>query len=391
MNAVLRQLGKAQKEWGIEIKRTEKGELDMIATLEEIEKSLDGLDIDERAQAIQKTFGDEGAKGLVPLLNKLSELQTAFKDVSEGSKGIVDQEVQKFLSSAQGQLNALKGTLTVLAATIGRVMLPGINAIATPLGKVATLIADLAEKFPFLTKLIVGTTAALIGLRVTAIAGGYAWTFVKGGALGLMTAYNTLKALLVSMKVKTIALAVAQKAATAAQWLFNTALSANPIGLIVVGIGSLIAAGVALCKNWDKIKEKWNGLKKAIGFGSSAEEQKQEADLAWNVFSSVPGHAAGTITRFPHLAMVAEEGGESIIPHSPHRRKRAIDLWQKTGEILGVNESGDAIYLTFAPNINLSSNGDMGIDLEKALKKAADDLMNRLESVRRDERRLSFS
>ena len=43
------------------------------------------------------------------------------------------------------------------------------------------------------------------------------------------------------------------KAWTAAQWLFNAAMTANPIGLIIVGIGALIAAGVALYRNWDVV------------------------------------------------------------------------------------------------------------------------------------------
>ena len=39
---------------------------------------------------------------------------------------------------------------------------------------------------------------------------------------------------------------VITKAVTAAQWLWNTALSANPIGLVIVAIGALVAALVAL-------------------------------------------------------------------------------------------------------------------------------------------------
>lgn len=444
-NAVLRQLGKAQKEWGIDIKRTESGELDMIATLEEIDRALDGLDTDERAQAIQDVMGDEGAKGLVPLLNKLAELPENLKDVSEGSKGIVDQEVLKFLDSAIGHFNKFKGTMTVLAVSLGNVLLPSLNNVLSPITKGAMLITNLAEKFPFVTKVILTTTAALIGLKVAAIAGGYAWTFIKGGALNAAGIFNNVraavllltggqKALMASqLKGTAVAkgLALAQKAVAAAQRFFNAALSANPIAIAVIAVSGLIAAGIALYKNWDKVskwfsgfwtflksgfkllaepmlapfklvfgwisgklewfKEKWNGLKKVLRLGSNAEGQKQEANLAWDVYSSVPGHAAGAITRLPHLAMVGEEGGESIIPHAPHRRKRAIDLWEKTGDILGVNSSGESVYVNFAPNITISGDGNVGADIEKAMKKACDDLMRRIESMRRDERRLNFS
>lgn len=42
------------------------------------------------------------------------------------------------------------------------------------------------------------------------------------------------------------------KAVTAAQWLWNAAMTANPIGLIIVGIGALIAAVVLVIKYWDE-------------------------------------------------------------------------------------------------------------------------------------------
>ena len=55
-------------------------------------------------------------------------------------------------------------------------------------------------------------------------------------------------------------LAVALSVATIAQWAMNSAVLANPITWIVVGIvaavAALIAIGVALYKNWDTIKEK---------------------------------------------------------------------------------------------------------------------------------------
>ncbi len=42
---------------------------------------------------------------------------------------------------------------------------------------------------------------------------------------------------------------------TAAQWLLNVALTANPIGLVIVAIAALIAIIVLLVANWDTVKE----------------------------------------------------------------------------------------------------------------------------------------
>lgn len=47
-------------------------------------------------------------------------------------------------------------------------------------------------------------------------------------------------------------------------------------------------------------------------------------------------HATGGIFTQPHMGLVAEAGAESIIPLSPSKRTRGIDLWRETGELLGV-------------------------------------------------------
>ncbi|MDN9012848.1 hypothetical protein QZ995_23165, partial [Brevibacillus laterosporus] len=59
--------------------------------------------------------------------------------------------------------------------------------------------------------------------------------------VGATTAWATYKAVMLT--------------ATAAQWAFNTTANANPIGLLVVGIGTLVSAGYLLVKNWETVKE----------------------------------------------------------------------------------------------------------------------------------------
>ncbi len=54
-------------------------------------------------------------------------------------------------------------------------------------------------------------------------------------------------------------------------------------------------------------------------------------------------YALGGILTNPHLGLVAEDGPEAIIPLSPKRRKRAIDLWEKTGRELGVISSSSRL------------------------------------------------
>lgn len=87
----------------------------------------------------------------------------------------------------------------------------------------------------------------------------------SAGTAAVKTAAHT--AALIAHGVAVAATKVAIGAATAAQWLWNAAMSANPIGLIIIAIAALIAAIVLIAKNWDTIREKtvevWNAI---VGF-----------------------------------------------------------------------------------------------------------------------------
>ena len=64
------------------------------------------------------------------------------------------------------------------------------------------------------------------------------------GLQGLGESIDSFKQLGAVIKANT----VFQKISTAAQWLWNAAMAANPIGAIIAGIVALVAAGVALTK-----------------------------------------------------------------------------------------------------------------------------------------------
>lgn len=104
-----------------------------------------------------------------------------------------------------------------------------------------------------------------LGLMRAKEAGSKLWSGMKSGASTLagyakqaastalaigktVAAWVAEKVALVASKVATLAQAAAEKVVTAAQWLLNTALDANPITLIVIGIAALIAGFVLAYK-----------------------------------------------------------------------------------------------------------------------------------------------
>lgn len=211
-----------------------------------------------------------------------------------------------------------------------------------------------------------------VALLAHKAAGGVVWLAKQVVALGTASAawiHNTAvivanKVSLVANKVGLVASTVASGVAagataalTAAQWALNAAFVATPIGWVVLGLAAIVAAGVALYKNWDTVKAKagelwtkvksvFGGVRDAITGAFDAAKKKVKGFFSWldDKISSVPllgdiysggksalswiggkisGHAMGTPYFSGGLTRVNERGGEvmrlpsgtQIIPH----------------------------------------------------------------------------
>ena len=212
-------------------------------------------------------------------------------------------------------------------------------------------------------------TGAIIGNKVALLAhkavGGVVWLAKQIASLGAASAawiHNTVviganKVGLVASTVASGVAAGATAALTAAQWALNAAFVATPIGWVVLGLAAIVAAGVALYKNWDTVKAKagelwtkvksvFGGVRDAITGAFDAAKEKVKGFFSWldDKISSIPllgdiysggksalswiggkisGHAMGTPYFSGGLTRVNERGGEvmrlpsgtQIIPH----------------------------------------------------------------------------
>jgi hypothetical protein len=150
---------------------------------------------------------------------------------------------------------------------------------------------------------------------------------------------------------------------TAAQWAWDAAMDANPIGLIVIGIAALIAIIVLLVKHWDWVKKAgaaaWHGIK--VG-----------AEAAWNFIKKIPGwigtafKAIVSAITWPFRTafnLVADAwnatvgqlhwtvpgwvpgiGGNSIgVPHLPHFHQGGTVPGAPGSEMLAVLQAGETV------------------------------------------------
>lgn len=123
----------------------------------------------------------------------------------------------------------------------------------------ATYAQTAAQKLGLLAgRAWMGLTALMTGVQ-------WLWTAALNGTL-LSMARNLVAT--IAYNIYTRALRIGILAMTAAQWLFNGALLANPVGLVILAIIALVAVFVVLYKNNKTVREgiqkAWKIIKNAI-------------------------------------------------------------------------------------------------------------------------------
>jgi phage-related protein len=103
---------------------------------------------------------------------------------------------------------------------------------------------------------------------------------VIAGVVAGFTAFNIIKTVIAGFQMLQPVIMLARNATL----LFNIAMSLNPLGMIVIAIGLVVAALVALYNNWDKIVAYFGPTVQAISgwFKKAWESIKTVAENVWN-------------------------------------------------------------------------------------------------------------
>lgn len=164
---------------------------------------------------------------------------------------------------------------------------------------------------------------------------------VAGGASALLGMGKTVLTMTGVLGGQT----AATGAATAAQTGLNAAMSANPIGAVILRIEGAIAVGVLLYKNWDTVKAKagevWNSIKTAFG---------GIRDSITGAFSAAKDKVSGffswldqKIESVPILGSIYKGGKSAVSWVADHLDGNAMGTPYWRGGYTRVNERGGEI------------------------------------------------
>lgn len=166
------------------MKVTKRMQKDAVGTTIDVIERINKLPKHLQASTLSTIFGDE-ARALAPILSRIGLLKEALGEVSDETKyaGSVSKEFQNRSKTSANALQLFRNRLNELGISVGGALLPALNDLMASIGGIVDRMASFASAHPALTRAIVGTTAALVGLRVAAMAAQFALLWMRGGLL----------------------------------------------------------------------------------------------------------------------------------------------------------------------------------------------------------------
>lgn len=250
---------------GIEVTNADGSMKDSVTIQKELHDAFEGLSESEQLAAASAIFGKNQMSNWLALIKTSPDEVSKLNDELDET-GTTSEMAEAMMSGFGGSLEKLKSGIDVLATSFGEALAPTIQKVADGIQKVVDWFNSLSPKQQ--------EVIAKIALLVAAI--GPLLIILGGIATGLGS--------IISL-IGTIAPLIGPLAGAIG------GLASGPMLLIVAAIAAVIAIGVALYKNWDKIKEAAAALKQNVAeafnnlktsISKAWESIKTATSTAWN-------------------------------------------------------------------------------------------------------------
>lgn len=270
--------------------------LNNIPLYQDFTKSVTGTSEAQKASAINSDT----------LKNRLDEVKASWVNLVTTS-----DDSKKSLDSAKDALKFVSDNLGEIVLWTGRVV-GGLLAFKATLLIVEGVMAIYSVGLGIMAA-VTGSSSVALGTNTIALNAWYISMVIGQKALWLWNA--------------------GAKAVTAAQWLWNVAMTANPIGLIIVGIAALIGIIASIIYYWDEwgstviqflgplgmvidfimsIKANWDMVKKAFKDGGILGGLKAIGRVLLDVLLKPIQNLLGLLAKIPGLSALAKTGIDRI-------------------------------------------------------------------------------
>ncbi|MEI8594038.1 phage tail tape measure protein [Photobacterium sp. Hal280] len=298
--AFLAGVGTAQDKLNLKFTDAQGNMLPMLDILDKLKgKFGDTLEVTE-SDALKKAFGSEEAVSLIKLLMADTQGLAGSIEALGQVKGMTKAE--EMAGAMTDQWERLEASWFAVRAAVFGAILPSINAVVGSMADGMVYLTGWTAEFPFLTEVL-----GYVAIGALALGGVVASLSLVMGIARMMSAgwavtTGTLNGVLKLLRINTMAM-------TAATWLMNAALWANPITWVIAGIVALVAAVGAMIYWWDDLK---------AAFGDTAVFKFLSDTIDWVIdkLNMIPGidieWRAGEMPEAP--AMKAVEQVEKATP-----------------------------------------------------------------------------
>lgn len=217
---------------------------------------------EQRLATLATIFGTNAASAWVAVIDQGPDALDQLTKELENSDGAAAAMAETMQNNARGAMIRLQSATESVAISIGGTMLPTLAELGDSLANEAAYVSKVASEHPELTEAIIKTSFAVMGMVI-------AYKTIRAVYYSVMAAHAAYKLMMESERVATmrnviasgihrasmIASSIAMYATAAAQWALNAAMTANPIGLVIIAVVALIAAFVWLGTHFEAVSE----------------------------------------------------------------------------------------------------------------------------------------
>ena len=289
-----------------------------------LKNAFKGLTPEQKQNALVTLYGQESLSGMMALIDKGPDKLGKLTDSLKNSDGAADKMAKTMQDNMNSSLEQMMGAFESAAIVVQKVLAPAVR-------KVADAVSGLVDKFVSapepVQKMIV-----TIGLIVAAIG-------------PLLVIFGQAVVTLQRVKVGFLAL----RSGLPLIGESFTAISLPVLG-IIAAIAAVIAIGILVYKNWDKIskfgKEVWANVKKFASDAAEAIKEKWGDITQWftdtwnNIKNGAKGLWDGTIQGAKNAIDSVKNAWNGI-------KEWFANLWK--GTTSGLASAWDSVTTTLAP------------------------------------------